>query len=65
MSECSHIKGATGAQWAPKAFTVSFKLETNSNILIAKAANALKVTHSLSHTHAHTHTHIKNDKCEV
>lgn len=29
-------------QWAPEAFLVSFKLETNENIVIAKAAKALQ-----------------------
>ncbi|CAE7285558.1 PPCS [Symbiodinium natans] len=29
-------------EWAPKAFVLSFKLETNPNILLAKAAGALK-----------------------
>eukprot|EP00440_Ansanella_granifera_P055554 gb/GFBE01060220.1/.p1 GENE.gb/GFBE01060220.1/~~gb/GFBE01060220.1/.p1 ORF type:complete len:329 (+),score=76.03 gb/GFBE01060220.1/:1-987(+) len=28
--------------WSPKAFVISFKLETNANILLAKAAGSLK-----------------------
>lgn len=40
----SQIKGCDGGEvgWAPDAMLVTFKLETNENILVAKAAAALR-----------------------
>lgn len=35
------LLGEVKATWAPRAFIVSFKLETNMNILLAKAAGAI------------------------
>eukprot|EP00300_Choanocystis_sp_HF-7_P001228 c10991_g1_i2.p1 GENE.c10991_g1_i2~~c10991_g1_i2.p1 ORF type:complete len:136 (-),score=38.91 c10991_g1_i2:23-430(-) len=35
------ILGLIKQEWAPNAMLVSFKLETNSNILLAKAAGAI------------------------
>ena len=36
------VLGAVKAQWAPAALVVSFKLETNEHVLLAKAAGALR-----------------------
>ena len=35
---------STESAWAPEAFVISFKLETDSAILLAKAASAIRIT---------------------
>ena len=39
------VLGDLAIKWAPKAFVISFKLETDSNILINKAKSAIKKYH--------------------
>ena len=42
LSGVPKVLGAVKAQWAPAALVVSFKLETNEHVLLAKAAGALR-----------------------
>ena len=42
LSGVPKVLGAVKAEWAPAALVVSFKLETNEHVLLAKAAGALR-----------------------
>ena len=42
LSGVPKVLGALKAEWAPAALVVSFKLETNEHVLLAKAAGALR-----------------------
>eukprot|EP00299_Pterocystis_sp_00344_P016700 c8376_g1_i4.p1 GENE.c8376_g1_i4~~c8376_g1_i4.p1 ORF type:complete len:236 (+),score=61.39 c8376_g1_i4:412-1119(+) len=68
-----YIKISTQATpWAPEAFLISFKLETNPNILVAKAAGAIRnagvdvVIANILNQHRSTVHVIKRDgECDV